>query len=110
VDPRTGLDAVEKRKFFNLAGLQLRPLSHPACSQSLYRLRYPGFLAWGGDGDKIDDGNNKRSLYVRTFRTCKYTRFCNERIISLETSQIFRNVFSVIRLIFRIIGTFPEHK
>jgi hypothetical protein len=33
VDPRAGLDD---------AGLELQPLSRPARSQSLYRLRYPG--------------------------------------------------------------------
>jgi hypothetical protein len=38
VGPRAGLDGVEKRKFFTLLGLELRP----ARSQSLYRLRYPG--------------------------------------------------------------------
>jgi hypothetical protein len=42
VDPRTGLDDVEKRKFLTLLGLALRPLGRPAHSQSLYRLRYPG--------------------------------------------------------------------
>jgi hypothetical protein len=48
VDPRAGLDDVEKRKFFTLQGLELRPLGCPACSQSLYRLRYPGsFLSYG---------------------------------------------------------------
>jgi hypothetical protein len=41
VDPRAGLDDLEKRKFFTLSGLELRPLSRPASSQSLYRLRYP---------------------------------------------------------------------
>jgi hypothetical protein len=35
------LHDVEKRKFLTLPGLELRPLSRPACSQSLYRLRYP---------------------------------------------------------------------
>jgi hypothetical protein len=44
VDPRAGLDAVEKRKFLILPGLGLRPLCHPARRQSLYRLRYPGSL------------------------------------------------------------------
>jgi hypothetical protein len=39
---RASLDDVEKRKFLTLPGLELRPLSRPACSQSLYRLRYPG--------------------------------------------------------------------
>jgi hypothetical protein len=41
VGPRVGLDDVEKRKFLNLPGLELRPSRHPARSQSLYRLRYP---------------------------------------------------------------------
>jgi hypothetical protein len=39
--PNAGLDDVEKRKFFILPGLELRPLSRPARSPSLYRLRYP---------------------------------------------------------------------
>jgi hypothetical protein len=42
VVPRAGLDDVEKRKFFTLPRLELRPLGRPALSQSLYRLRYPG--------------------------------------------------------------------
>jgi hypothetical protein len=42
VDPRAGLDEVEKRKFLTLKELELRPLGRPARSQSLYRLRYPG--------------------------------------------------------------------
>jgi hypothetical protein len=41
VNPRAGLDDVEKRKLFTLAGLELRHLSRPALSQSLYRLLYP---------------------------------------------------------------------
>jgi hypothetical protein len=41
VNPRAGLDAVKKRKFFTLPGLELRPLARPARRQSLYRLCYP---------------------------------------------------------------------
>jgi hypothetical protein len=41
VDPRAGLDDVEKRKFLTLPGLELR-ICRPACSQSLYRLSYAG--------------------------------------------------------------------
>jgi hypothetical protein len=44
VDPRAGLDEMEKWKFLTLPGLEPRPLSRPARSQSLYRLRYPGSL------------------------------------------------------------------
>jgi hypothetical protein len=42
VDPRAGLDDVEKRKFLTLPELELRPLDRPARNQSLYRLSYPG--------------------------------------------------------------------
>jgi hypothetical protein len=42
VDPRAGLDNMEKRKFFTPQGLELRSLGRPTRSQSLYRLRYPG--------------------------------------------------------------------
>jgi hypothetical protein len=43
VDPRAGLDDVEKRKFLILPALELRPVGRPARSQSLYRLRYLGY-------------------------------------------------------------------
>jgi hypothetical protein len=33
VDPRAGLDNVEKRKFLTVPGLELRPLGRPARSQ-----------------------------------------------------------------------------
>jgi hypothetical protein len=39
VDPRAGLDDVEKRKFLNLPGLELRPIGRPARSLSPYGLR-----------------------------------------------------------------------
>jgi hypothetical protein len=42
VDLRAGLGDLEKWNFLTLPGLKLRPLSRPACNQSLYRLRYPG--------------------------------------------------------------------
>jgi hypothetical protein len=54
VDPRAGLDDMEKWKFLTPPGLELRPLGRQASSQSLYRLRYPGLplngrtiLKWG---------------------------------------------------------------
>jgi hypothetical protein len=42
VGPRAGLDDFEKRKFLTVPGLELRPFGRPACSESLYRLSYPG--------------------------------------------------------------------
>jgi hypothetical protein len=41
--PRIGLNDVENRTFETLPGLELRPLGRPTRSESLYRLRYPGF-------------------------------------------------------------------
>jgi hypothetical protein len=41
VDPRAGVDDVEKRKFLTLPRLELPLLGRPARSQSLYQ-RYPG--------------------------------------------------------------------
>jgi hypothetical protein len=42
VDHRTSLHHLNKRKFFTLPRLVLRPLGRPARNQSLYRLRCPG--------------------------------------------------------------------
>jgi hypothetical protein len=59
--PRGGLDAVKKRKFLILPGLELRPLGRPARSQSLYRLSYPG--SWNGKG-QIRKWRNSVSLLI----------------------------------------------
>jgi hypothetical protein len=42
VDPRAGLDYVDKRTFLPLLGRELGSLCHPTRSQSLYRMSYPG--------------------------------------------------------------------
>jgi hypothetical protein len=42
VDPRAGLNDMEKRKFLILPELELEPLGRAAHSQSLYRLSYRG--------------------------------------------------------------------
>jgi hypothetical protein len=44
MDPRAGLDDVEKRKYLILPGLELRTFGRPTHGQSPYRLRYPGSL------------------------------------------------------------------
>jgi hypothetical protein len=38
VDPRAGLDDVQKRNFLTLPGFELQPFGRPTRSQSLYRL------------------------------------------------------------------------
>jgi hypothetical protein len=39
----TGNDGLEKRQILPLPGLKFRSLGRPAHSQSLHRLRYPGW-------------------------------------------------------------------
>jgi hypothetical protein len=60
---RAGLDDVEKTKYFTLPGLELPPLGRPARSQSLYRLRYPGYCR----GKNLKKGKFDRVLnYLST--------------------------------------------
>jgi hypothetical protein len=54
VGPRAGLDDLEKRQFLTLPGLELQPFGHAARIQSLYRLRYPGFLKKKGYRENLD--------------------------------------------------------
>jgi hypothetical protein len=42
MNPRTGMDDVERRKILPLPGPELRPLGRPTRSQLFYRLHYPG--------------------------------------------------------------------
>jgi hypothetical protein len=42
--PRAGLDNMEQGESLTLSILELRPLGYLACSESLYRLRYPQYL------------------------------------------------------------------
>jgi hypothetical protein len=63
VDPRAGLDDVEKRKFLNLPGLELRLLGRLARSQSLYRLSYP---SKENTDKKIKTRNSKRTDFVHS--------------------------------------------
>jgi hypothetical protein len=43
VGPQSRSKRHGKVKIIAPPGLELRPLGHPACNQSLYRLRYPGY-------------------------------------------------------------------
>jgi hypothetical protein len=48
VNPRAGLDDVEERRFLPLPGLEIRPLSRPARSQSLISTTLPRLLRMRG--------------------------------------------------------------
>jgi hypothetical protein len=76
VDPRAGLDDVEKRKFLTLPGLELRPLGRPARSQSLYRLCYLGSSPNSGKIQFIKEQNVRSSprLLRRDYRLVYYIR------------------------------------
>jgi hypothetical protein len=58
VGRRVGLDDIEKLKSLTLPGLEFRPLSRPAHSQSLYRLRYRD-----SHSDEIMTKLNSNSFY-----------------------------------------------
>jgi hypothetical protein len=71
VDPRAGLDDVEKREVLTLPELEPRPLDRPARNQSLYRLCYLGSLvneAYANSrcsqGRAMRSTDNTRTLYV----------------------------------------------
>jgi hypothetical protein len=57
VDPRTGLDDVEKRKFLTLPGLELRPLGRPLNKVLKYRV-----ILTYCRGPIIDHGNPDNNL------------------------------------------------
>jgi hypothetical protein len=59
---------MEKIKISLLPGLELRPLCRPACSQTLYRLRYPGSMTTDGRTKKLKGIAKKREYdkYIDT--------------------------------------------
>jgi hypothetical protein len=81
MDPRAGLDKVEKKKFLSLTGLELRPLGRPVHSQSLCRLRYRGSSL------SLYSSLNVRDKFLHPCRT-------TGKIVSLHisSSPIVKNV------------------
>jgi hypothetical protein len=99
VDTRAGLYDVEKKKFLILVGLKLRPLGRPAHSQSLYRLRYPGFLK-NLDLDTNTDLSSSNfgkfqiiafALYsgMKTMHCIRITRLATLTQINVSTKSVF---------------------
>jgi hypothetical protein len=68
VDPRADLDNVEKRKILTLPGLELRPLGHPAHSQSLTRIRYPD--------SHNNNNNNNNNNNLCNMKVCFISSIC----------------------------------
>jgi hypothetical protein len=69
----SGLDNVGKREFLTIAVLELRPLGGRACSQSLYRLRYPGSYKYM---DKLMIKQVGSGLIYRVMSTNKLENIC----------------------------------
>jgi hypothetical protein len=68
VDPRAGLDDVERKKFLAVLGLELRTLGRPARSHSLYRLRYPGCIhMYRNEVGTWDDKRNRHNKPVNEY-------------------------------------------
>jgi hypothetical protein len=83
VSSRAGLEDVEKRKFLTLPGL----LGHPG-SQSLHRLRYPGFDSTLSTQSKIRDicseGLRNIYIYIALSRLSNRIRFLMAEILNVE--------------------------
>jgi hypothetical protein len=77
-DPRFCLENMEKRKFLNLQGLELRPLYRLTRSQSLYQLRYPGCQF------KVTSRNYCR-IEMIVLMCYQFLRLCRTRV-SLEST------------------------
>jgi hypothetical protein len=104
MDPKAGLDDVEKRKFLTLPGLELRPFSRPARSQSQHRLRYPG--SWRQSKSKRKCGevagppvctrwllaSSPASLTSATRRHC-FVRFIKKCFRGQQIPQKFSNAW-----------------
>jgi hypothetical protein len=86
VDPRASLDNMEKLKFLTIPGLEPRPLSRPARSQSLYRLRYLGSIV-----GKVIYFNNceEIQLTIRVYDKENETMIGGDRFYS-QTDSNFR--------------------
>jgi hypothetical protein len=98
VDPRAGLDHVGKRKFLTLPGLEPRLLSRPARSQSLYRLRYPGYQQMK-DNTKYSRPVNRVNAVCEVPETvpasiirdtCKECCICRRRTVLRKNGRIVR--------------------
>jgi hypothetical protein len=79
-----GLDDMEKRKFVLLPELEIRPVSRPARSQSLYRLRYPGSCLLCGNVVSCNLSFCNTGLRI-AIRTLRQTDWSNVRILGLHS-------------------------
>jgi hypothetical protein len=93
VDPRTGLDDVEKTKFLTLPGLELRPLGRPARGQSLCRLRHCGsFRKYRNKAEmnsnlKPQQAYRKPSCHLKLCKNCD-CHACKRNAICFAVSLI----------------------
>jgi hypothetical protein len=103
VGPRAGLDDVEKGKFLTLGGLELRPLSRPVCSQSLYAI-----------SDHCSFNNNFNNTLSSTLRSSKRSfpfGFPDQNFVSnWHLSQTWYIPVSSLRPCLMIITIFGEDK
>jgi hypothetical protein len=71
VDPKAGLENMEKCKFLTVPGLELRPFSCPAYSQSLYHLCYPRSIMYRYNC-KFSNDNSTTFLVLYSCRVIDY--------------------------------------
>jgi hypothetical protein len=84
VDPRAGLDDVEKRRFLTVPGLELRPLGRPSRSRSLNRLRSAGSAKIGLVRPFIWVRMDSRKRWKVVTATAKFDTDCTHQIICFQ--------------------------
>jgi hypothetical protein len=110
MDPSASLDDVEKRKFLPPPGLELRPISRPAHSQSLYRLLFENrVLIFASKRDGVMGG--WRKLHNEEL----HNLYCSPSIIRMIESRRMRWAGHVARMgekrnAYRILVGKPEGK
>jgi hypothetical protein len=89
---RTDLEDAEKRKYFTLPGLELRPLCCLARSQSLYRLRYPGSAYFPYFEKRIKKAYeiSLLSVYLFMYRST-FLLLCIPSLISYAFEELMRS-------------------
>jgi hypothetical protein len=100
VDPRIGLENMEKGKFLSLPGLELQPLGRPVRSHSLHRRRYPVWILRKAITNYFGD----KLLYFRN--SCRYRHELTRK--GKETVEVSFATLIVIFQLLLALRSLPE--
>jgi hypothetical protein len=92
INPRAGLDDLEKGKFLSLSGLELWPLGRPASSQSLYRLHIL-FHSSLPNSTKQTNNNQQNNLKQKLINNSYFRYFTDEYFNTFKHCNLYVFVF-----------------